>query len=167
MRILRTITIIAATLAPTAVLANALAVPTGEVILTIEGNIANTNGEGVAVFDLAMLDALPQRTTTTETPWYDDAQSFSGPVIQSLLEAIGAQGMTVTVRALNDYSAEILIEDLQANPVILASRLNGDVLSVRDKGPLFVVYPFDLDPSLYNEVYFGRSVWQVVSVTVN
>ena len=167
MRILRTITIIAATLAPTAVLANALAVPTGEVILTIEGNIANTNGEGVAVFDLAMLDALPQRTTTTETPWYDDAQSFSGPVIQSLLEAIGAQGMTVTVRALNDYSAEIPIEDLQANPVILASRLNGDVLSVRDKGPLFVVYPFDLDPSLYNEVYFGRSVWQVVSVTVN
>jgi hypothetical protein len=167
MRILRTITIIAATLAPTAVLANALAVPTGEVILTIEGNIANTNGEGVAVFDLAMLDALPQRTTTTETPWYDDAQSFSGPVIQSLLEAIGAQGTTVTVRALNDYSAEIPIEDLQANPVILASRLNGDVLSVRDKGPLFVVYPFDLDPSLYNEVYFGRSVWQVVSVTVN
>lgn len=167
MRILKTIAIIAALVAPTAAMADALPVPTGEVILTVEGKITNTNGDGVAVFDLAMLDGLPQRTTTTETPWYDEAQSFSGPVIQSLLEAIGAEGTTVTVRALNDYSAEIPIADLEAHPVILASRLNGQVLSVRDKGPLFVVYPFDLEPSLYNEVYFGRSVWQVISMTVN
>ena len=36
-----------------------------------------------------------------------------------------------------------------------------------DKGPLFVIYPFDLDSNLYNEVIFGRSVWQVASVTVH
>lgn len=144
-----------------------LPAPTGDIVLTVTGNIDNTNHDGAAVFDQAMLDALPQRTTTTATPWYDDVESFSGPVVWSLLNAVGAHGTTVTVRALNDYSAEIPIEDFEANPVILASRLNGEILSVRDKGPLFVVYPFELDPDLYNEVYFGRSVWQVVSITVN
>lgn len=149
------------------VMASELAKPTGPVVLTIEGSIEATNADSVAQFDLAMLDALPQRTTTTETPWYDNAESFSGPVIQSLLDAVGAHGTVVTVKALNDYSADIPIEDFVANPVILASRLDGETLSVRDKGPLFVIYPFDLDPALYNEVYFGRSVWQVTSITVH
>jgi len=143
-----------------------LPAPTGEVVLTIDGTIANTNGSGTASFDLAMLDALPQRTTTTKTPWYDGEESFSGPIGQALLDAVGAQGTTVTVRALNDYSADIPIEDFAANPVIFATRLDGETLSVRDKGPLFVIYPFDLDPALYNEVYFGRSVWQVTAITV-
>ena len=73
----------------------------------------------------------------------------------------------VTVTALNDYSAEIPIGDFLDHSVILASRLDGEELSVRDKGPLFVIYPFDLEPDLYNEVYFGRSVWQVTSIAVH
>lgn len=158
---------VAATLFCTAGFAAELAAPAGDVVLTIDGAIDNTNGEGTAAFDLAMLDALPQRDTVTKTPWYDGEESFSGPIVQALLDAVGAHGTTVTVRALNDYSAEIPIEDFKANPVILASRLNGETLSVRDKGPLFVIYPFDLDPDLYNEVYFGRSVWQVTSLTVH
>jgi len=138
-----------------------LAAPTGEVVLTISGAIANTNGEGTAAFDLAMLDALPQRTTTAVTPWYTGEQTFSGVILSDLLDAVGATGTLAQVVALNDYSAEIPFEDFETAPVILATRLNGETLSVRDKGPLFVIYPFDLDPELYNEVVFSRSVWQV------
>lgn len=158
---------VAAALFTTVSFAEKLEAPAGEVILTIDGNIENGNADGKAVFDLAMLDALPQRTTKTLTPWYNGEQSFSGPVIKLLLDSVGAHGTMVTVRALNDYSAEIPMEDFIANPVILASRLDGDTLSVRDKGPLFVVYPFEFDSTLYNEVYFGRSVWQVASITVH
>jgi len=167
MRLIQAAAFIAAAMITSATFATELPTPAGDVVLTIDGNISNTNGEGAAAFDLAMLDALPQRTTTTKTPWYDREESFSGPIVQMLLEAVGATGTMVTVRALNDYSAEIPIEDFTANPVILASRLNEEVLSIRDKGPLFVIYPFDLDPSLYNEIYFGRSVWQVTSLTVH
>lgn len=154
-------------LSPQALASEDLPRPTGPVVLTVDGNISRSNGEGIAQFDLAMLDALAQRTTITETPWYDGAQSFSGVVVSALLEAVGAEGATITVRALNDYSADIPADDFKANPVILATRLNGEVLSVREKGPLFVIYPFELDPSLYNEVYFGRSVWQVTAMSVN
>lgn len=140
--------------------------PEGEEILTITGKIAYTNAEGAAVFDLAMLDALEQRTTMTETPWFDGPQSFSGPTLAELLEHVGAQGANLRIIALNDYAADMPVQDTQDAPVILASRHNGDVMSVRDKGPLFVIYPFSEMPQLNNEVYFSRSVWQVKAIEV-
>lgn len=156
-----------AMIAPGLVQAEQLALPTDPVILTISGNIANTNIGDTAEFDLAMIDALEQRTTTTETPWYDDARSFSGPLVSALFDAVGAQGTVVTVTALNDYSAEIPMSDFLDYPVIFATRLDGETLSVRDMGPLFLIYPFDVAPDLYNEVYFSRSVWQITSITVH
>lgn len=146
--------------------AEELAAPVGPVVLTVGGNIANSNGNDTAQFDLAMLDALSQHTTTTMTPWYDGAQTFSGPLGSAILDAVGATGTTVTVTALNDYSAEIPLSDFVDYPLILATRINDKELSVRDKGPLFVIYPFNAVPELYNEVYFGRSVWQVTAITV-
>lgn len=146
--------------------ADDLPAPTGPVILTITGNIANSNATGAAEFDLAMLEALEQRTTVTATPWYEGEQSFSGPLFSAVLDAVGAKGTTLKVLALNDYATDIPMDDVTSYPVILASRLGGKELSVRDKGPLFVIYPFDASPELYNEVYFGRSAWQVKSIEI-
>ncbi|GFE51450.1 oxidoreductase [Roseobacter cerasinus] len=146
--------------------AEALPDPQGDVILSVSGDIAVTNGEGVARFDRAMLEALAQRTTTTMTPWYETSRAFSGPLGQALLEAVGAQGQTVRIFALNDYSADVPVEDFQSHPVILATHADGQPLSIRDKGPLFLIYPFDEAPELFNEVYFGRSVWQIARIEV-
>lgn len=147
--------------------ASDLALPTGEAILRIDGSITTFNQDQSALFDLAMLDALPQHITKATTPWYDGEHEFRGVVIGDLLKSLGANGESVTVTALNDYSAEIPMTDFEQYDVILATRVDGQELSVRDKGPLFVIYPFEQDETLYNEVIFGRSVWQVASLTVH
>lgn len=141
--------------------------PTGDIVLTVSGNIATTNADGTAVFDQAMLDGMLQRSTKATTPWYTGEQTFSGVVVSDLLDVLGASGTSATVIALNDYSAEIPLEEFRDMPIILASRVGGQTLSVRDKGPLMVIYPFDLDPSLSNELVFGRSVWQVSSIQIH
>lgn len=146
--------------------AGELAKPTGKVILEVTGAIDTTNAPGAADFDLAMLDALPQGTTSTATPWYDGARSFTGPTGAALLDALGAKGTVLHVVALNDYVTEIPISDLRDYPVILATRLDGETMSVRDKGPIFVIYPFDAYPDLKNETIYGRSAWQVKSIEV-
>lgn len=144
-----------------------LGVPKGEIVLTVTGAIENTNAGETAVFDMEMLDALAARTTRSTTPWYDGEVTFSGPLGSAILEAVGAKGSALTVTAINDYSAEIPVEDFTRYPVILANRLDGALMSVREKGPLFVIYPFDVAPELVNEVYFTRSVWQVKSINVH
>ena len=44
--------------------------------------------------------------------------------------------------------------------------LDGTPMPVRDKGPLFAVYPFDAQPELRNAVYYSRSAWQLKSIEV-
>ncbi|MCO6187513.1 molybdopterin-dependent oxidoreductase [Rhizobium sp. L1K21] len=143
----------------------AMEAPTGRVILTVKGNVENTNSEGAAKFDLAMLEALAGRSATMETPWTEGEVTFSGPYLRSILEAAGASGHKLIVRALNDYAADVPFEDGKLD-VIMATRKNGSEMPVRDKGPLFLVYPFDLDKSLYSEKIFARSVWQIKEIEV-
>lgn len=146
--------------------ADGLAQPDGPVILTVSGNIANTNSPDGARFDRAMLEALNQRTTTANTPWFDGPRDFDGPLASAILDVVGAQGDTMRVIALNDYAAEVPVEDARKFPMIFATHLDGQMMSVRDKGPLFLIYPFDEFPELFNEIYFGRSVWQITQIEV-
>ncbi|WP_237152597.1 molybdopterin-dependent oxidoreductase [Oryzibacter oryziterrae] len=145
----------------------ALDPPKGPVILTISGSITETNNGDKAEFDLAMLNEIEQRTTHTKTPWTEGETEFSGPVLKALLDKVGAKGSALTVTALNDFATEIPTSDFTSYPVILASTMNGMPMSVRDKGPLFVIYPFSEYPDIYNEQYFNRSAWQVATIEVH
>ena len=159
-------TAIAAATITASAFAEALPRPEGQTLLSISGQIDNTNAEGAAHFDLAMIDALPLRETVTTTPWYEGPQRFSGPLLSDLMAAIGASGSALRIIAINDYAATMPWTDIESVPVILAVRHNGETMSVRDKGPLFVIYPFDEYPELHDEVYFSRSVWQVAAIEV-
>lgn len=144
----------------------ALDAPQGAVILTIKGALAHPNSGADAAFDLAMLDALKGRSATMETPWTEGKVTFSGPLLRAVLEAAGAPAGSLKVRALNDYAVVVPAADAGTLEVIVATRLNGKTMSVRDKGPTMLVYPFDLNPKLYTETYFSRSVWQIKDIEI-
>ena len=59
------------------------------------------------------------------------------------MKQVEATGRRVSVVALNDYASEIPVEDFSKYKVILALKRNGEYMPVRDKGPLFIVYPYD------------------------
>ena len=140
--------------------------PQSPPILTVTGAIANTNAERGAWFDAAMLAALPRRTITTSTPWHDGPRTFEGPLLRAVLAAVGATGRNLKVEALNDYAADVPFADALTYDVILADRIDGAPIPVRERGPLFIIYPFDQVPSLRNEQYYERAVWQVKSIEV-
>ena len=144
----------------------ALEAPKGRIILTVSGDISETNRDLGAQFDREMLMALGNQELMTDTPWTEGINTFNGPSLKSLLEAVGANGSNLAVTALNDYTANVPSKDAYDHEVMLAMDMNGKRMSVRDKGPVFVLYPFAKDPSLNNEVIHNRSVWQVKSITV-
>jgi hypothetical protein len=146
--------------------AGALEVPGGPVVLTISGRVMSPNAGPVADFDMSMLERLPQTSFTTKTPWYGQPRQFTGPLVRELLSRAGAQGTTLRMRALNDYRVDVPYEDAQRYDLIVARLLDGQPMPVRDKGPLFAVYPFDAQPELRNAVYYSRSAWQLRSIEV-
>lgn len=145
----------------------ALDPPAGAPLLTISGNVAEKNQAGAAVFDLAMLEALPQKSFVTNTPWDKQATKFTGPLLRDVLAAAKATGTTLTAFALNDYKTSIPVDDARRFDVIVAHRINDQPISVRTKGPLFIIYPFDSVPELKAAKYFSRSAWQLKSLSVD
>jgi hypothetical protein len=140
--------------------------PTEKPILTVTGKITFTNKEGAAQFDRAMLEALGAASFSTTTPWYKEAVKFEGVPLAKLMEAVGATGDRIVSIALNDYSAEMPMEDARKYGVLLALKRDGEYMTVRDKGPLFIIYPFDSNPDLKAQKYYSRSVWQVARIEV-
>lgn len=166
-RVLVALVVLSAVFCVNAVKADALAKPTGKVILTISGNISNVNtGNHQALFDRKMLMQLGMVRNTTSTPWSEGVDVYEGPLLRSVLGAVGVRSGKLVVKALNDYSAVVPVEDSNKYDVILAMDMNGKPMGIRDKGPLFIVYPFDQFTELNNEIIHNRSVWQIKSIHV-
>lgn len=140
--------------------------PTGEVILKIEGQIQACNSGLEARFDLAMIEALPKREIKTQNPWEQGVVTYQGVLLRDLLDYVKANGNVMSFVALNDFRADISVEDARTIDIVLAYKRNGEYMPVREKGPLFVVFPFTDDPALAVESRFAQSVWQVARITV-
>ena len=146
--------------------AQSLPAPSGTPILEITGRIAVTNGDARARFDLAMLESLGVSRIRTATAWTNGPQNFEGVSLKTLLERVGAFGDRIEAVALNDYKVEIPVADFSRWPVLLAYRHNGELMRVRDKGPLWIVYPQDDFPALNTKEMQGRWAWQVKELRV-
>ena len=130
----------------------------GQTMLSLNGSVSLSIDE---------FDALAPRTIVkTSTPWHT-ATTFSGISGADFIRVTGAAGQAVTVRAINDYQTTIPISDLRDLGILFVTRMNGKRISVRQKGPVFVIYPFDQRPELKSELYYGRSIWQVNKITVH
>lgn len=133
----------------------------GETVLTVSGGAGEP-----ALFDRAALAALPQREIVTASDWTEGRAVFRGPLLRTVLAAAGASGETITARALNDYAVEIPMADARDYDVILAMRQDGAPLSVRAKGPLWIVYPRDDHDELDSVAYNARWIWQLAELHV-
>ena len=144
----------------------ALQPPESAAVLTITGKLRHPNLQANAVFDMPMLERLPQASFVTHTPWYAQARKFTGPLLRDVLAAAGAQGRLLRAVALNDYRVDIPFDDALRIDVMLARLLDDQPMPVRDKGPLFIIYPFDQQSRLRNAVYYSRCAWQLKVIEV-
>jgi len=159
MRVLPTFLLLFFSLVSTSIYA--LEKPSSRVMLTVSGAIKITNSEQGAVFDMAMLQALPQYTITTRNPWAKGLHTYQGFSATDLLKSVGNKGTLLHVTALNQYMTEIPLNDFVENGAIFATHQDGKLMSVRNLGPIMVIYPFDEREDLKSEIFYGRSIWQV------
>ena len=123
--------------------------------------------EKSAAFSLEELLAMPQTTVVTKNDYVDAATRFQGPLLSSILELLEIdRSETLKMVALNDFASEVPASDAYDFTVILAVLRDGERMSVRDKGPIWVIYPMDDNPELQDEAYNGRLVWQLKEISV-
>ena len=155
--------IFAASAAP----AGDLGLPAGPVVLAVEGRIANTNTQGAAIFDEAMLEAMPRHRIETSTPWTDGRKVFEGVRLSDILDLVGiGTARALRLVALNEYENVIEVSDAATYGVLLAMRMDGKALGRRNKGPIWIVYPRDDFVELQDERRDARWVWQLSRIEV-
>jgi len=144
-----------------------LELPSTRTLLTVSGLISNTNKDSNAIFDRYMLDQLPRSSISTHTPWNEGKHTYTGFNAQEFFDLLGVEGENLSLIALNDYMIDIPVKDFTEVGAIFATHMDGVPMTVRNKGPIMIVYPFDDKPKLKNESYYGKSIWQVNQIVVN
>jgi hypothetical protein len=144
--------------------AEGLVAPKGEVILTVTGDLAVTNGEHSASFDEAMLRDLGTTSFHTSTIWTEGAPEFTGVSLATLVQRLGITAGDLEMVAVNDYSVTVPVSDAVTDGPIIAYAMNGKPMSIREKGPLWLVYPYDLNKAYQSETIYSRSIWQLVRI---
>mgnify|MGYP002138113442 CR=1 FL=1 len=50
--------------------------------------------------------------------------------------------------------------------VIIADRRNGALMPIRDKGPLWIIYPLSNQSELDGESTYSKMIWQLKQLTI-
>ncbi|WP_223870812.1 molybdopterin-dependent oxidoreductase [Salipiger aestuarii] len=137
-----------------------LAVADSDVMLTTTVNDVTRS------FTMTELQALPVERFETKTIWTEGTQSFEGVPLAAVLDELGVTEGTVSAQAINDYAVDIPVDEITETAPIIAYHQNGGAMSRRDKGPLWLVYPYDSHPELQSEVIYSRSIWQMDRLSV-
>lgn len=140
--------------------------PEGPAVVTVAGAVEHTNRDAFDPFedkliaahdfsfdrafayDIAMLERLGMKTLLVRYPDWPRAYTFEGPLLRDVLRAAGAKGKTVKVVALDGYTAEITMQELDDYPIMLAIKKDGRYLDLGGRGPTWVVFPRDGNKAL-------------------
>jgi len=141
--------------------------PISPAILAISGALTQFNSDRKLLLDRETLLSFEQKDIKTTTLWTDGESTFSGPLLKDVLESAGNYGKVISAIAINEYSIQIPIADIQNYPVILALKQDGKLLSIREKGPIWVIYPWSSYDELKQDKYYSRSIWQLKKITVH
>ena len=126
-----------------------------------------TNVSDGVVIELTEADllAMDQFTVHTENEFVDGLAEFTGPLARDVIALLSASGIeTLHFIAANDYAIEVPMSDILDFDVIFAMSQNGVRFSIRDKGPIWVIYPMSDNVELQDRVYNDRLIWQLIKV---
>lgn len=132
--------------------------------------VVSASGQKVILSEDELL-SLPQKRITTSTAWTQGTHLFEGVALGTILRAAGIdpdvhKGATVRVIALNDYVVDFPLSDVRDYDVLIAIYMDGERLSVSDKGPYWVVYPRDDFSELRDSRYDHRWAWQLKELQI-
>jgi len=146
-----------------AIIAETVETPQIPPILTVSGEAI---GDDI-VYDRAALMALTPTTIETSTIWTDGVHSFVGVSLFDLVHELGVEdSKAITAKAVNDYAVDIPMDDIVEGGPILAYLMNGEEMPLREKGPLWIVYPYDSNANYRSEMTYARSVWQLDQIEI-
>ncbi|MGR3755599.1 MAG: molybdopterin-dependent oxidoreductase [Tranquillimonas sp.] len=138
-------------------------VASAQAILTVVQNDAAGNQVSKEYTAEQLLDMDPVEITTMND-YLDAPHVFTGPLLRDLIDTELKATDSIEVTALNDYKTKIPAAEALKYDVIVAVLQDGERMSLRDKGPFWVIYPMSDNPELQDPGFNDRLIWQLSGV---
>jgi hypothetical protein len=132
-----------------------------DVVLIIREQVNSVKNKHELQLTIKQLQALPQLEIKTRTRWTQGEKRFTGPLLRDVLALSVKNARHVAAIAINGYRVDIPLQDYLNIDVILALTESGKALTLRTKGPIWIIYPWSDQPELEQGVYYSRAVWQL------
>lgn len=117
-------------------------------------------------FGIRDLEVFPLVSVGTETPWTNGILHFKGPLLRDILRDAGAIGNIIQVGGLDGRSAIIPREDIETYDVIVACQINGEYFGLRDRGPLWIIYPWSENSEIQTATFYERGIYHLGFLSV-
>lgn len=135
--------------------------------------VMDAGGAEVRTLSADAIAALPTAHIHTATPWSERAD-YEGPLLTDVIRLAAGGGTppgampsgTVLLGAADDYTVRIPLADVERLRPILAYRQDGRPLSLRTRGPYWLIFPFDDTPAIQNDLWYYRAIWQITRLSL-
>jgi hypothetical protein len=143
--------------------------PSGEVILTITGNVSVTNAGDALELDMPTLEQLGLVKYSVLDPYLNAETTYTGLLMSDLAKVLGVTGPEAVFRfvALDDYQVDLTLDQFQKWPILLATRANDEYMTIENSGPTRIIFPYDTYPDLNPVRYNDYWIWNIASIEVN
>jgi hypothetical protein len=132
--------------------------------LEISGNIKSQHG--VIYFSPGDMAASRPTDIVTTSPWTVGKTVFRGVLLRDILKSVDADGQIIKASAADGYTVQIPVSDAEKYDVIIAYRMNGKPLEEGVYAPFWIIYPYDSNSTLTNDIYYSRSIWQLSKLVI-
>lgn len=105
--------------------------------------VTTFEGDALAEYNQSTIEEIGLRVVETETPWTDGIIRFEGVSLKAVLNESGIEGKDVTGLAIDDYAATLPVSVIETYDPIIATRMNGELMTVDNKGPFWIMFDFD------------------------
>jgi hypothetical protein len=137
-----------------------------ETALTVTGKDAS-GAKYIIQYSIDDLKDLDQTGYDTINVFVDAPTRFSGPLLRDVLAPLTlSEDATLKLTAVNNYQIEMPLTDATNYDVIVALEMSGAPMSIRDNGPLWIIYPVTDHPELQERIYISRMIWQLTDIEV-
>ena len=149
-----------------AVLKPGAAIPLpAESVLVLRGSISGTNEGDLLRLGVETLDQLGLHQVQVFEPWVKQDVGFQGVWLADLLDVAGAAGNArgIHVVALDDYSVDLTIEQVDAGGILLATRTaEGEPLSIEQGGPTRIIFLDGVAAGVNTDLW----IWSLKEISV-
>lgn len=127
--------------------------------IKLQGSVLKNTPPFITVSDLEKMSITEYEV---HDPYLGSPVVYQGVLLREFVKAYGQKDTELLkIRAIDDYKAEFGKDEWRQWDIMLATRMAGKQMGLREKGPVKIVMPYDTAKGMNQTLFNPKWIWQI------